>query len=188
MTRSDFCKSPLAEKAHTRLIAIAQHEDLRKAESPPVVLGQFYREQLDRDLWPSQAKLAADLKVSKATVTRSIQASLLPAEVIASFGGPSRVSFRTAETVTMLIRGLGHEVVVRRALTVPTATAPTKVKSILSTGSAGVKDGLALRLSPGGSGRHIRIDSPDIQCVIPHLAVLEDLVNAFLPSVLGRSR
>lgn len=88
----------------------------------------------------------------------------------------------------MLIRELGHEVVVQRALTVPTATAPTKVKSILCTGAAGVKDGLALRLSPGGSGRHIRIDSPNIQRVISHLAVLEDLVNALVPSILGRSR
>lgn len=191
MTHSDSCKSPFAGRIHAphdRLIAIARHNELRRTDSPPVVLGGFYREQLDHELWPSQAKLAADLNVSKAIVTRSIQASLLPTEVVASFGGPDRVSFRTAETVTMLIRELGREVVIRRALAVPIATAPAKVKSILCTGVARVEDGLALRLSPGASGRHIRIDSPDIQRVIPHLAIIEDLVNALLPLVLGRSR
>ncbi|HDR9165322.1 TPA: hypothetical protein QDB28_005775, partial [Burkholderia vietnamiensis] len=71
-----------------RLIAIARHQDLRRADSPPIVMGAFYREQLGLSLWPSQAKLAMDLKVSKAIVARSIQASLLPAEVITAFGGP----------------------------------------------------------------------------------------------------
>lgn len=190
MTFSDSCKSPSAENTHAlqdRLTAITRHDDLRRVDSPPVVLGQFYRQQLDLELWPSQARLAADLDVSKAIVTRSIQASLLPVEVIAAFGGPDGVSFRTVEIVTKLIRELGAEVVVRRALSVPTATASANVRSILCTGVSRAEDRLALRLSPGASGRHIRIDSPHIQRVIPHLSVLEDLVNVLLPSLLGRS-
>ncbi|PCE30249.1 hypothetical protein BZL54_21405 [Burkholderia ubonensis subsp. mesacidophila] len=189
MTRSSSRKNPSVENddaPQDRLTAIAQHDDLRRVDTPPVVLGRFYREQLDRRLWPSQAQLAADLGVSRAIVTRSIQASQLPSEVIAAFGGPDRVSFRAAEIVTRLVRELGSEVVARRALTVPAGTAPGNVRSILCSGVFRAEDGLALRLSPGASGRHIRIDSPHIQRVLPHLSVLEDLVNALLPSLLSR--
>ncbi len=190
MTCSNSCKSPSIEKAdihRDRLTAIEQHVDLRRVDSPPVVLGRFYREQLDRKLWPSQAQLAIDLNVSKASVTRSIQASRLPPEIIESFGGTDHVSFRAAEIATKLIRELGSDIVVRRALTVPRGTTSPTVKLILCTGVAQADGGLALRLSPGASGRHIRIDSPQIQRVIPHLSMLEDLVNALLPALLGRS-
>lgn len=170
-----------------RLTAIARHQELRRADSPPIVMGAFYREQLGLKLWTSQAKLALDFKVSKAIVARSIQASLLPPEVITAFGGPGGISFRTAETVTVLIRELGREVVVRRALTVPMETAPARVKAILCTGVADIADGITLRFSLGGSGRHIRVDSSNIEKVIPHLSALEGLVNTLLPSLLGLS-
>ncbi|WP_321944871.1 hypothetical protein [Burkholderia cenocepacia] len=170
-----------------RLTAIARHQDLRRADSPPIVMGAFYREQLGLKLWPSQAKLAMDLKVSKATVARSIQASLLPTEVITAFGGPRGISFRTAETVAALMREVGREVVVRRALTVPSQAAPARVKAILCTGVAAITDSITLRLSLGGSGRYIRVDSSNIEEVIPHLSALEGLVNTLLPSLLGLS-
>ncbi|WP_176044513.1 hypothetical protein [Burkholderia vietnamiensis] len=170
-----------------RLIAIARHQYLRRADSPPIVMGAFYREQLGLSLWPSQAKLAMDLKVSKAIVARSIQASLLPAEVITAFGGPRGISFRTAETVAALMRELGREVVVRRALTVPSQAAPARVKAILCTGVADIADGITLAFSLGGSGRYIRVDSANIEDVVPHLSALERLVNTLLPSLLGLS-
>ncbi|TDA45597.1 hypothetical protein EVG18_20895 [Burkholderia pyrrocinia] len=190
MTILGSCKSSPAEKGdqpHGRLAATARHAELCRAGSPPVVMGAFYREQLGLKLWPSQAKLAADVNVSKAIVARSIQASLLPDEVIAAFGGPRGVSFRTAATIAVLIRELGREVVVRRASTVPVQTAPARVKAILCTGVADIEDGLALRFSLGSSGRHIRVDSSNIQKVIPHLSALEGLVNTLLPSLLGLS-
>lgn len=191
MTCSNSCNSSAAEKAgipRDRLAAIARHEDLRRAGSPPVVLGTFYRVQLDRRLWPSQATLAVDFNVSKAIVTRSIQASLLPPEVVASFGGPCQVSYRTAEIATKLIREVGKDLVTRRALSVPPNIAPSKVISILSTGVVQAGDGVELRLSLGPNGRHLRIDVPQIDLMVPHLPLLQDLLNALLPSVLPRRR
>ncbi len=191
MTCSNSCNSSAAEKTgipRDRLAAIARHEDLRGAGSPPVVLGTFYREQLDRQLWLSQATMAADFNVSKAIVTRSIHASLLPPEVIACFGGPCQVSYRTAEIATKLIREVGKDLVTRRALTVPANIAPSKVISILSTGVVQAGDSVELRLSLGGNGRHLRIDAPYINLVVPHLPLLQDLLNVLLPSVLPRRR
>lgn len=191
MTSSNSCNSSAVEKADIprhRWAAVERHEVLRRAGSPPVVLGEFYRQQLDRQVWPSQAKLAADLNVSKAIVTRSIQASMLPPEVIASFGGPCHVSYRTAEIATKLIREVGKDLIARRALTVPANTALSKVISILSTGVVQAEDGMELRLSLGASGRHLRIDTPHIDLVVPHLSLLQDLLNALLPSVLPRRR
>lgn len=191
MTCSNSCNSSAAEQTgipRDRLAAIARHEDLRGAGSPPVVLGTFYREQLDRQLWPSQATMAADFNVSKAIVTRSIHASLLPPEVIACFGGPCQVSYRTAEIATKLIREVGKDLVTRRALTVPANIAPSKVVSILSTGVVQAGDSVELRLSLGANGRHLRIDAPHINLVVPHLPLLQDLLNALLPSVLPRRR
>ena len=191
MICSHSCNSSAAEKPRVprdRLAAIARHEDLRGAGSPPVVLGKFYREQLDRQLWPSQATLAADFNVSKAIVTRSIQASLLPPEVIASFGGPRQVSYRTAEIATKLIREVGKDLVTRRALDVPANIAPSKVISILSTGVVPAENSVELRLSLGANGRHLRIDAPHIDLVIPHLPLLQDLLNTLLPSILPRRR
>ncbi|RQS45127.1 hypothetical protein [Burkholderia sp. Bp8986] len=190
MIDSNLCKSPSCKKvdiSRERLAVNEQHLELRRVGAPPVVLGRFYRELLDRKLWPTQAQLAAALSVSKAIVTRSIQASLLPPEVIESFGGPDHVSFRAAEFATRLIRKIGSEVVARRALTVPPGAAPVNVKSILCTGVAQAKDDFALRLSPGATGRYIRIDSPNIQRVIPHLSLLQDLMNTLFPSLLVRS-
>ncbi|WP_081055140.1 hypothetical protein [Burkholderia vietnamiensis] len=171
-----------------RLAAIARHEDLRGAGTPPVVLGKFYKEQLDRRLWPSQATLAAAFNVSKATVTRSIKASSLPPEVIASFGGPCQVSYRTAEIAAKLIREVGKDLVTRRAVTVPANVALSKVISILSTGVVQAEDSVELRLSLGPNGRHLRIDAPQIDLVVPHLPLLQNLLNALLPSVLPRRR
>lgn len=189
MTSSNLCNSSAVEKTgipQGRSAAIARHEGLRGAGSPPVVLGTFYREQLDRQLWPSQATMAVDFNVSKAIVTRSIQASLLPPEVIASFGGPCQVSYRTAEIATKLIREVGADLVTRRALTVPANMAVSKVISILSTGIVQAADGIELRLSLGANGRYLRIDAPHIDLVVPHLPLLQDLLNTLLPSVLPR--
>ncbi len=188
MIDSDLCKSSSCENvdiSRERFAASEQHLALRRVGAPPVVLGQFYRKQLDRKLWPTQAQLAAELSVSKAIVTRSIQASQLPPAVVASFGGQDHVSFRAAALVTKMIRELGREAVVQRALQVPTGTDPANVRSMLCKGVSRTANGLALRLSPGASGGHIRIDSPQIQRVIPHLSALEDLVNALLPTLLG---
>lgn len=191
MTCSKSCNSSAAEETgfcRDRLAAVARHEDLRGAGAPPVVLGTFYREQLDRQLWPSQASMAAAFKVSKAIVTRSIQASLLPPDVITSFGGPRQVSYRTADIAAKLIQKVGTDLVTRRALTVPANIAPSKVISILSTGVVQPEDGVELRLSVGANGRYLRIDAPHIDLVVPHLAVLQDLLNALFPSVIPRKR
>ncbi len=191
MTLSNSCNSSAADKTailRGRSAAIARHDDLRGAGSPPVVLGNFYREQLDQQLWPSQATLAADFNVSKAMVTRSIQASLLPPEVISSFGGPCQISYRTAEIATKLIREVGKDIVTRRAVTVPANFAPSKVISILSTGKVQAEDGVELRLSLGPNGRHLRIDARHIDLVVPHIPLLQDLLNTLLPSVLPRRR
>ncbi|EDT40989.1 conserved hypothetical protein [Burkholderia ambifaria MEX-5] len=191
MTCSNSCNSSAGEKTgipRDRAAAIARHEDLRGAGSPPVVLGKFYRDQLDRQLWPSQATLAADFNVSKAIVTRSIQASLLPPEVVAAFGGPRQVSYRTAEIATKLIGEVGKDLVMRRALTVPANIAPSKVISILSTGVVHAEDSVELRLSLGANGKHLRIDAPHINLVVPHIPLLQDLLNTLLPSVLPRRR
>ncbi|MBN3837410.1 hypothetical protein [Burkholderia sp. Ac-20344] len=191
MIQFDSCNSSIVEPTHTqsgRATAFAQHANLRRAESPPIVLGRFYREQLDRGWWPSQAQLAADLNVSASIVTRSIRAAGLPQEVIDVLGGVSRISFRTAEAMTVLVRELGSDVIVRRAMSVPGGTTPAIARSILCTGDVRVESPLKLRLSLGANGRHIRIDSPDIQRVVPHLSILEKMVNALLPSLIGPQR
>lgn len=174
--------------ARDRLIAIERHEGLRWAGASPIALGEFYREQLDRQLWPSQAKLAADLKVSKPLITRSIQASSLPNEVVASFGGPCHVSYRTAGLAMKLIREIGREVVARRALTVPPRSPSAKVISILSTGTVQTDDAIEFTLSLGATGRYLRIDGPNIDRVVPHLPLIQDLLNALLPSVVPSRR
>lgn len=174
--------------ARDRLIAIERHEGLRRAGASPIALGEFYREQLDRQLWPSQAKLAADLKVSKPLITRSIQASSLPNEVVTSFGGPCHVSYRTAGLAMKLIREIGREVVARRALTVPPRSPSAKVISILSTGTVQTDDAIEFTLSLGATGRYLRIDGPNIDRVVPHLPLIQDLLNALLPSVVPSRR
>ncbi len=189
MTCSNSCNNSAVEKTSVPrdcVAAIARHEDLRSAGAPPVLLGTFYRELLDRQLWPSQAKLATACNVSKAIVTRSIRASLLPPEVIASFGGPRQVSYRTAEIATKLIREVGKELLAQRASMVPANTALSKVIAILSTGVVQAEDSDELRLSLGANGRHLRIDAPHIDLLVPHLSLLQDLLNALLPSVLPR--
>ncbi|WP_175035798.1 hypothetical protein [Burkholderia lata] len=191
MIQFDSRNSPIVEPTHThcdRATAIAHHANLRRSDSPPIVLGRFYREQLDRGWWPSQAQLAADLNVSASIVTRSIRAANLPQEVIDVLGGVSRISFRVAETMTLLVREVGSDVIIRRAMTVPDGTTPAIAKSILCTGDVRVESPLKLRLSLGANGRHLRIDSPDIQRVVPHLSILEKMVNALLPSLIDPQR
>ncbi|MBU9589450.1 hypothetical protein [Burkholderia multivorans] len=188
MTHFDSCNGSAIEASdiwRDRLAAIERHEDLRRAGSPPIVLGEFYRKQLDRELWPSQAKLAADLNMSKPLVTRSIQASLLPPEVVAAFGGPYHISYRTAGLAMRLIKSVGRAVVVQRALTVPNTTpSAKKVISILATGVVQTDDAAKLRISLGANGKHLIIDGPHIDRVIPHLALVQRLLNVMLPSVL----
>ncbi|MGQ7908394.1 hypothetical protein [Burkholderia sp. BC1] len=74
-----------------------------------------------------------------------------------------------------------------RNLTVPSQAAPARVKAILCTGVADIADGITLAFSLGGSGRYIRVDSANIEDVVPHLSALERLVNTLLPSLLGLS-
>ncbi|WP_081421357.1 hypothetical protein [Burkholderia contaminans] len=191
MTQFDSCNSSIVEPTDThsnRATVIAQHANLRQADSPPIVLGRFYREQLDRGWWPSQAQLAADLKVSASIVTRSIRAASIPQEVVDVLGGVSRISFRTAEAIAVLVREFGSDVIIRRAESVPDGTPPAIARSILCTGDVCLENPQKLRLSLGANGRHIRIDSPDIQRVVPHLSILERMVNALLPSLIGPKR
>lgn len=84
-----------------------------------------------------------------------------------------------------LINSVGRAVVVQRALTVPNTTpSAKKVISILATGVVQTDDAAKLRISLGANGKHLIIDGPHIDRVIPHLALVQRLLNVMLPSVL----
>ncbi|MGU7771749.1 hypothetical protein ACV229_16460 [Burkholderia sp. MR1-5-21] len=169
-----------------RSSAIAAHDKLRAAGAPPVTMGKFYLSGLTKRLWTSQATLAADLRVSKSIVSRSVRAAQLPQEVIESFSDPKHVSFRTSSAITLTIRQLGTKAVIDRAVSIRKGTSAEDVRSILLTGHVPRQDAIRVRLSLGGNRRYVRIDSPNIDQIVPLLSELESLIHAFLPSLARR--
>lgn len=173
--------------------AIATHRALVAAFASPVRMGRFYLAVLERKLWLTQAALSNDLKVSPSKVSRSIAAALLPVPILRSFSDEDHVTFETAGAISKLIRQCGKQLVTNRARSVPLGSSPDVVRSILLSGNGQIEStrnggaiSMNLSVCRGHGRRYVRMDSPNIDRIVPYLRDLEILVNTFLPSLLKR--
>ena len=171
--------------------AIAAHRALVAAFASPVRMGRFYLKVLEQNLCPTQAALARTLNVSPSRVSRSIAAALLPMRVLRSFSDEDHITFEIAGAISKLIRQHGKQLVTSRALSVPGGSSPDVVKSILLTGKIQAEClrseeavSFSLSVCRGHGRRYVRLDSPNIDRIVPVLARLEDLVKAFLPTLI----
>lgn len=162
--------------------AIAVHARLRASSAAPVQLGRFYVAILERRLWPTQQELAQACGVSSATVSRSIAIAAFPAEVLGAFDNGERLTYRTANTVQALIAALGNEVVRANARRVRRGDSQS-IDDIITTIAAGKTPPSAnsrLKLTVARDRRYIRIDSSQIDRLIPRLKQIEDLLMVFV--------
>lgn len=168
-----------------RTAAIA-HARLRTDSASAVMLGRFYEDLLQRKLWGSQASLAADLGVSAAQVSRARAAARLPGEVIQALeNGGGGITVRKARAIERLIEALGTAVVRQNARLLRQVSRLTVDAFIMAIIDAR-KDGGAplVRLVADERSMHIRIESPEIRRLFPHIARLEGFVSTAVRLVL----
>ncbi|KVF34429.1 hypothetical protein WJ09_14040 [Burkholderia vietnamiensis] len=111
--------------------------------------------------------------------------------VLRAFSDEDHITFETTCAISKLIRQHGKQLVTDRARKVPGGSSPDVVRSILLTGYVEgerlrSEDEIPFRLSVcrGHGRRYVRLDSPNIDRIVPVLAKLEDIMRAFLPTLI----
>ncbi|MEX3639631.1 hypothetical protein [Paraburkholderia sp. BR14320] len=166
--------------------AIATHTRLKAANESLVVMGQFYLALIERGLWPTQKALASELGVSGAHMSRMLAAARLPEEVLRAFGDRHAFSFTDIATLQLLVKEKGEQVIKQRAQAVPQNARPEDVLGALTTGKRPAPLGIRVRL--GRDRKHLRIESPNIERVIPRIEELEQILNVLLASDRAAAR
>ncbi|MGF6652779.1 hypothetical protein OKW34_003368 [Paraburkholderia youngii] len=163
--------------------AIATHKRLKAANESLVVIGRFYLALIEQGLWPTQKALASELGVSGAHMSRMLAAARLPEEVLRAFGDRHAFSFADIATLQFLVKENGEQVIKQRARAVPQNTRPEDVLGILTTGKRSAPRGIRIRL--GRDRKHLRVESPNIERLIPRIEELEQFFNVLLASDLA---
>ncbi|MGQ7932249.1 hypothetical protein [Paraburkholderia sp. D1E] len=165
-----------------------KHARLRENSASAVTLGQFYEHLLQNKLWQSQTSLAVDLGISAAQVSRACAAARLPVEVIQTLeiGGGSGITVRKARAIALLIEALGTTVVQQNARLLrqsPQLALDAFVSAIINARKdSGTPP---VRLVDDERAMHIRIESPEIRRMFPHIAQLERLHSTAVRAVLA---
>ncbi len=166
---------------HTPLLTIARvaareaHREMRASGASHYELGSFYKDMLTRRLWSSQSDLAKSLGVSESTVSRVIDLTRIPTEVVEAIGGARHISFRIGGLLLSAIDRIGAAVFVSR------------VREAVRMGYAAVDDILEFavfdripkvtpttaRVRLARDKRSLRVEIPDLDELLPHLATLE---------------
>lgn len=170
---------PDPESFQSRELALGQHAVLRLEKATAIAYGRFYLGLLEKEVWGSQAELAAGLSVSKGHVSKAIKAARLPGPVVQAFGAESRVSFRVVEALEELIKVGGIERLSKHAAHIgrrPDVTV-SQLLQALAVGERPDYGRMAFRLSAARNGRYIRIDSPEIAALISRLPEIETALD-----------
>ncbi len=170
---------------HTALI---KHARLRADSASAVTLGRFYEHLLRNKLWDSQTSLAADLGISAAQVSRARAAARLPDEVIQTLenGDGCGITFRKARAIELLIEALGAAVVQQNARLLRHSSQLTLDAFVSAVIGARKDSGTPLiRLVADERAMHIRIESPEIRRLFPHIAQLEGFLSTAVRAVLA---
>lgn len=167
--------------------AILKHARLRANSASAVTLGRFYEHLLQNKLWHSQTSLAADLGISAAQVSRARAAARLPDEVIQALeNGGGGITVRKARAIELLIEAFGTAVVQQNArllLQSSQLTLNAFVSAVIDSRKNGGTP--LIRLVADERAMHIRIESPEIRRLFPHIAQLEGFLCAAVRAVLA---
>jgi hypothetical protein len=170
----------LSAESATRL-----HNEMLERKAHATELGEFYRTALARQLWDSQAKLARALRVSAASVSRAISVATLPRQVLELFREVGMPSARMAHALVKLVKTKGAETIVANAneLLHLHLTQPDDIFTRLSTGNVVADDAQMISITViNGSrtGRHLRIDFPEMDCLIAALPEIRIMLGICL--------
>jgi hypothetical protein len=162
-----------------RDLALRQHSRLRGERTSPIAYGRFYLDVLERQIWVSQSELAVNFSISKGHVSKAIKAARIPAGVVNTFGSDRRVSFRIAEALHELTAAIGIEKLRLNASRLgrrPDLTT-SQVLHALAVGNRPENELTSIQLSPSRNGRYIRLDSPNIVCLIARLHEIQTALD-----------
>jgi hypothetical protein len=156
------------------------HRKLADSASPAII-GRFYRALLERRLWATQRQLAEAFGVSDTQVSRALAAARLPPEIRRAFGGESRISHRAAQRILFIVAQLGADVVRERAAKIPSGASLADIETALLTGRLPHADfDLRITVASGQGGKYLRIDSTQLDQLIPHVGQMELLLRAMI--------
>jgi hypothetical protein len=155
--------------------AVEVHAALEKQTVSAVRFGNFYANLLKFGPWTSQASLSRQLGVSTAKVSRALMAARLPEEVVRAFHDGEGVTYRRAHAISLLIEALGVDVVRKRAKLLPELPALTVEQFVLAVvrePSMGRNES-TVSLVVDERSRSVRMESPHMERLLPHLRELE---------------
>lgn len=173
-----------------KVTARAVHKRMRGEGASHYALGCFYKDMLTRRLWSSQSDLARSLGISKSNVSKAIALTRIPVEVVEAIGGAKLVTFRISELLLSAIDRFGAAMFILR------------VREAVRAGFVALDDILefavfdrlprptpsAVRVRLARDKKSLRLDVPDLDQLLPHLAELEKSIsNAFTLFKVNRS-
>ena len=133
---------------------------------------------LERALWPTQAAMAADLKVSASNVSRSMTAARLPRGLIDAAGGEAKITFSVAETFDFLATRLGTAIVAERVHELPLGLSIKEIEHALLTGAPPRAD--EVRVSMSANRTHLIVESDKLSSVLRKAPDIVHFITAIL--------
>ncbi|MFC0403122.1 hypothetical protein [Paraburkholderia rhizosphaerae] len=161
------------------------YKKLAAVGAPPATFGRFHLSLLERGLWTSQTRLARDLGVSTAMVSRAIAAANLPAEIHTAIGDPGRLSYKAVRRIALIIESIGLDIARERAAIIPSGTPVSDIESALLTGKLPHRS-IDVRVRVGKGNKHLVVESACLEDLILRIPQLEQLIQAMISPPIGR--
>ncbi|AMU04624.1 hypothetical protein A2T82_35595 (plasmid) [Burkholderia cenocepacia] len=133
---------------------------------------------LERGLWPSQAAMAADLKVSASNISRSITAARLPKALVDAAGGDARITFSVADSLDFLSTQLGSAIVAERVQELPGGLSIKEIEHAILTGAPPHPDEVTVSISTNRT--HLIVESDKLSSVLRKAPGIVHLITAIL--------
>jgi len=159
-----------------------QYRQLQATGASPVTIGRFFSMSIEQGVWSSQSEVAKALEVSKAQVSKAVRAAKLPVAVLHALGGEERVTFRVAAMAEKMIESQGREVIVANALRMGGSHGLSTAEALTSlvTGTLTKRASDRLKVTIGGGGRYLKIESPHVVDLVENIALVEILLGGLV--------
>lgn len=165
-----------------RVTAARLHEDLRARGASHYEIGRFYRAVLDKRFWPTQTSMSDFFKVSNSHVSRTLALARIPSSVVGALGGPERITFRVGDLLLGALNEHGEQELTRRALHAGAfgCTSPEEILELVVTNRRPDRGVGKVQIRLSRDTRTLRVEIPELERFLPHLAKLEKTFAAAL--------